>query len=151
MNARGNEQWNDQYPRPEVFEADIKDGTLYAMKEKGKVVGIVVLTEQQDKQYEDVKWEDAKGRYLVGHRIAIHPKWHRKGIANRFMDFTEKYARKNGFSSIRVDTYHKNERSQALIAKRGFKRRPGHINFPECTGPYYCYELILGTGDRRGR
>jgi GNAT superfamily N-acetyltransferase len=148
MNARGNEQWNDQYPRPEVFEADIKDGTMYVMKENGKVVGIVVLTEQQDKQYEDIDWEDTKGRFLVGHRIAVHPRWHHKGIAKRFMDFAEEYARKNGYSSIRVDTYHKNERSQALIARRGFTRRPGHINFPECTGPYYCFELILGTGKR---
>jgi len=148
MTARGNEQWNDQYPRPEIFEADIKEGTLFAMKERGKLIGIIVLTAQPFEQYENIEWEDTNGRHLVGHRIAIHPKWHRKGIANRFMEFAEEYARKNGYSSIRVDTYHKNDRSQALIAKRGFTRRPGHINFPECNGPYFCYELVLSKKGR---
>jgi ribosomal protein S18 acetylase RimI-like enzyme len=151
MNAHGNDQWNDKYPRPGIFEADIKSGTLYAMKEKGKVLGIVVLSDQQDRQYEDIGWEDANGRYLVGHRIAVHPRWHRKGIANKFMDFALEHARKNGFSSIRVDTYHKNLRSQALLEKRGFKKRPGHINFPECTGPYFCYEQLLNEKGRGKR
>lgn len=143
MQSRGNEQWNDEYPTREVFEEDIKLGHLYAMKEGGRILGIMVITDEQEPQYDPVPWKDKDGKYLVGHRIAVLPGQHRKGLADKFMAFFLEYARKYGYTSIRLDTYHKNDRSQALMEKYSFKRLPGHINFRECTGPFYPYELVL--------
>jgi len=65
-------------------------------------------------------------------------------------------ARQKGFTSIRLDTYHKNIRSQALIEKHGYRRIPGHIHFPDCDGPFFCYEKrIWGKGitslEKRGK
>ena len=143
LNAGGNFQWNDAYPRTEVFEKDIRDGTLYTIKDGGNIVGIIVMTEEMDKEYEDVKWEDAKGRPVVFHRIAVLPGLRRQGIADNLNDFAEDLARKKGFTSIRLDTYHKNVRSQSLIEKHGYKRIPGHIHFPDCDGPFFCYEKMI--------
>ena len=145
MKERGNEQWNDQYPKPEIFEQDIKKGHLYAMMDGKTVIGIIVLTDEPDEMYEGMGWTVKDGKLLIGHRIAVLPSFHCKGIAKKLMDFMEEHARKNGYSSIRLDTYHKNDRSQAMLLSRGYRRIPGHINFPECSGPYYCYELILKT------
>jgi ribosomal protein S18 acetylase RimI-like enzyme len=143
MTARGNEQWNEQYPTREVFEKDLTEKNLYIMKDHTRVVGVMVISQEQEPQYDPVPWTDKDGRYLVGHRIAVLPGLHRKGLADKFMDFFLAYAQKNGYTSIRLDTYHKNDRSQALMEKYGFTRLPGHINFRECTGPFYCYELNL--------
>ena len=143
MNDRGNEQWNEEYPKPEKFQKDVDSGTLFALMDGRKVLGIIVISEEQDEQYADVQWNDRGGRPLALHRIAVDPMHHKKGIADKLMTFAEGYARKNCYTSLRVDTYHKNDRSQALIAKWGFQRLPGHINFPECKGPYFCYEKIL--------
>jgi GNAT superfamily N-acetyltransferase len=143
MTSRGNEQWNDEYPTREIFENDIKCQQLYTMTESGRILGIMVITHEQEPQYDPVPWKEKKGKYVVGHRIAVLPGQHRKGIADKFMEFFLKYAQENGCTSIRLDTYHKNDRSQALMEKYGFKRLPGHINFRECTGPFYCYELVF--------
>jgi ribosomal protein S18 acetylase RimI-like enzyme len=143
MNDCGNDQWNDQYPRTEVFEKDIKDGTLYAMRDGGNIVGIIVITEEMDKEYEDVKWEDSDGKPIVFHRIAVVPGLRRQGIADGLNEFAEDLARRKGFTSIRLDTYHKNVRSQALIEKHGYRRIPGVIHFPDCDGPFFCYEKRL--------
>jgi len=142
MNKNGNEQWNEEYPKPGLFESDIQNKEMHAMKDGGKIVGIITLSEKQDKQYDDIKWTDRLERPLMVHRLAVHPKWHRKGIATKLMEFAGEYAQKHAYSSIRLDTYHKNERSRAMFLKMGYLRRPGHIHFPECRGPYYCYELV---------
>lgn len=143
LNDGGNFQWNDQYPRIEVLEKDIRKGTLYGMKDGGNIVAIIVITEEMDKEYEDVKWEDVGGRPVVFHRIAVRPGLRRQGLADKLSDFAEDLARKKGFTSIRLDTYHKNVRSQSLIEKHGYKRIPGHIHFPDCDGPFFCYEKRL--------
>jgi len=139
----GNDQWNDQYPKQDLFINDIETGTLFAMKEDGKMIGIIVLSEYQDKEYGDIEWNDISGKVLVVHRLAIYPTWQRKGIAGLLLDFSEKFAKENGYSSIRVDTYSKNIRSLRFFEKRGYERRPGHIHFPECEAPYYCFEIPL--------
>jgi GNAT superfamily N-acetyltransferase len=143
MMERGNDQWNDQYPKQHLFVDDIDAGTLYTMKEEGSIIGIIVLSEYQDKEYGDIEWDDGSGKVLVVHRLAVHPKWQCKGIAGLLMDFSERFARDNGYTSIRLDTYSRNTRSLNFFKKRGYDQRPGHIHFPECEAPYYCFEIPL--------
>jgi hypothetical protein len=42
-----------------------------------------------------------------------------------------------------MDTYSGNPRSLRFFEKRKYKRRPGHIHFPECPDPYYCFEIPI--------
>lgn len=146
MNLNGIDQWNEQYPLPEIFISDIKTGSLFAMKDDEEIVGIIVLSGEQDKEYGPIDWTDKFGKPLVIHRLAVHPKWQRRGFAGKLMDFAEDYAKENTYSSIRVDTYSGNPRSLRFFEKRGYERKPGQIFFPECTGPYYCYEMIITKG-----
>jgi GNAT superfamily N-acetyltransferase len=148
MNAQGIEQWNEEYPKPRIFTTDVESGTLYALKENQEIIGIIVLSEFQDKEYEDIEWSDETGDYLVIHRIGVHPKWQRKGIATRMMDFAEDYAREHGYNSIRLDTYSGNPRSLELFKKKKYKMKEGHIHFPECKDPYYCFEKIINSSGK---
>ncbi len=143
MNKHGIDQWNDEYPPSEIFISDVEKGILFVMKDEGSIVGIIVLSEEQDEQYNEIDWVDKLGKVLIVHRLAVHPKWQRRGIAGELMDYAENYAEENGYSSIRVDTYSGNPHSLKLFEKRKYRRRPGHVFFPECEGPFYCYEIMI--------
>ncbi|UCG70273.1 MAG: GNAT family N-acetyltransferase [Thermoplasmata archaeon] len=143
MNDQGIEQWNEQYPQSDIFISDIEKDSLFIIKNEENIVGIIVLSEEQDEQYDQIDWKDKFGKVLLVHRLAVHPKWQGKGIAQKLMDFGENYAKENGYSSIRLDTYSQNPRSLKLFEKRKYERKSGHIHFPECKEPYYCYEMLL--------
>jgi ribosomal protein S18 acetylase RimI-like enzyme len=143
MNANGITQWNEQYPPFGIFSKDIDNNSLYTLKENNEILGIIVLSDVQDEEYRDINWEDSSGRYLVVHRLAVHPTRQRLGLAEKMLDFAELYAKDNGFTSIRIDTFSKNPRTLKLFEKRKYERKPGEIHFPENTEPYYCYEKLL--------
>lgn len=148
MNANGIYQWSDKYPPREIFKSDIESGTLFAMMDNVHIVGIIVLSEYQDEEYEQVDWTDKSGKALIVHRLAVHPIWQRMGIADMLMDYAEIYAMENEYSSIRVDTYSGNQRSLNFFEKRKYDKKPGHIHFPEIEGPFYCYEILITNEDK---
>ena len=143
MNEHGMDQWNDIYPKDERFVLDIEKGTLYAMRNEEGIVGIIVLGEEQDPEYKDINWTDNEGRFMLVHRLAVHPKCQRQGIATRLMDFAETYGKEKGNTSIRIDTYSENPRTLKFFEKRGYERKDGEIFFPETDKPYFCYEIFL--------
>lgn len=143
MNLRGTDQWNEMYPRDAIFVSDVEKGTLYTMKDGGQVVGIMVLSEEQDSEYEAIQWTDTKGKVILVHRLAVHPEWQRRGVATQLMDFAEGHGRKNGYTSMRLDTYSENHSSLRFFEKRGYEKKKGAIYFPETNKPYYCYEVLL--------
>jgi ribosomal protein S18 acetylase RimI-like enzyme len=143
MNNAGITQWNEQYPPNEIFWQDIKINSLYTLKINGELVGIIVLSDKQEEQYESIQWKDASGKFLVIHRLAVHPKWQRKGYAEKLLDFAEDFANRNGYTSIRIDTFSQNPRTIRLFEKRKYERKADEIHFPENLEPYYCYEKLL--------
>ena len=143
MNAHGMVQWNEMYPRDERFVLDIEKGTLYTMRNEEEIMGIIVLSEEQDPEYGAIDWIDNEGRFMLVHRLAVHPRWQRQGIATQLMDFAEAYGKKNDYTSIRIDTYSENPRTLKFFEKRGYERKNGEIFFPETDKPYYCYEIFL--------
>ncbi len=143
MNEHGMDQWNEMYPKDETFASDIEKGTMFAVKNEEAIVGIIVLSEEQDPEYEAIQWTDGTGKFILVHRLAVHPKWQRQGIATQLLDFAEAYGRDNGFTSIRIDTYSQNPRTLNFFEKRGYERKEGEIFFPETDKPYYCYEIFL--------
>jgi len=59
------------------------------------------------------------------------------------MNFAEKYARDNNFTSVRLDTFSQNKRNQKFYETRGYQRL-GDIYFPkQSKHPFHCYELKL--------
>ena len=142
MNASGIDQWGPDHPTRDMFRKHIEEGTLWVLQRDSEIIGFIKITDEQDKEYSDVLWTDNSGKSLVVHRLAIHPKIQRSGLAKMLMEFAEKYANDNGYSSIRIDTYSKNYRALQLYETCGYKYR-GIIHFPQRTLPYLCFEKIL--------
>ena len=143
MQSNGNFQWDDTYPTPEILLKDIEESTLLIVLAEHEIIGILALTIKEEPQYNDIMWKDEGGRALEIHRMGVHPKWQEKGVGKILFDYAEKYGRKNGFSSIRLDTYCENERMIKLIEQRGYIKKTEEIFFPPLVPPFYCYEKIL--------
>ena len=60
------------------------------------------------------------------------------------MDFAEKSANENNYSSIRLDAYSQNKRVIDFYKKRKYFTR-GNVNFPEREYPFHCMEKKIIT------
>lgn len=143
MIANGIYQWNENYPSYEAFEKDIEIGQLWVLKEDNNIIGSVVISELIDEEYKVIKWLTPNTQNIYIHRLAVHPEYQGKGLAQKLMDFSEMYAKENGFSSVRLDTFSGNKRNNTFYKKRGYQKL-GDIYFPkQSEHPFHCYELVF--------
>ena len=136
-------QWNEKYPSRDIFLSDIEKKNLFIFKNNSIIIGCIALSYEKDIEYNDVKWltKDDKNLYL--HRLAVDPKFQKKGIGKLLMDFAEDYARDNKFKSVRLDTFSKNERNNRFYKSRKYTKLDD-VYFPnQSEFPFHCYEKIL--------
>ena len=144
MRENGIDQWDENYPDIDSLRGDIESQTLFAYRENGEVIGIVVLNEKQDEEYYQINWSTSEDqRNLVVHRLAVLPDHQGKGIARKLMDFAEDYAKKEGYDAIRLDTFSQNPRNQRFYEKRNYDKLGSVYLKYKKDHPYYCYEMIL--------
>ena len=136
-------QWNEKYPSRDIFLSDIEKKNLFILKNNSGIIGCIALSHEKDIEYTDVKWltKDHKNLYL--HRLAVDPKFQKKGIGKLLMDFAEDYARNNKFISVRLDTFSKNERNNRFYKSRKYTKLDD-VYFPnQSEFPFHCYEKLL--------
>ena len=74
-------QWNEYYPSKVVLLNDIGLNQLWKLVKGNSIIGLVVLTEVEDKEYKNVKWLTDNGNSLYVHRLAVHPDFQGMGCA----------------------------------------------------------------------
>ena len=137
-------QWTDNYPTISIIEDDLKKDVLYTLKNNEKIIGAINISEEQETEYNSIKWEFDNSKILVIHRLVIDPKYQKKGYAQKLMDFAEKFAKENNYTSIRLDAYSQNLRVIEFYKKRNYVIR-GNVNFPEREHEFYCMEKEIIT------
>ncbi|SKB50508.1 Ribosomal protein S18 acetylase RimI [Salegentibacter holothuriorum] len=138
-------QWNENYPSMEKLQKDIEKQELYVFEEENIIIAIIVLTPNMDEVYRNIDWLSKTDNNLYVHRLATHPEFWGKGYARKMMDFTEEFAKKKNFASIRLDTFSKNIRNQKFYEARGYTKL-GDVYFPHKNEhPFHCYEKLLST------
>ena len=143
MTSQGILQWNAHYPNRETFLRDLERKELFVCEEDTGIVGVVVVSEFKDVEYESVEWLTPDGGNVYIHRLAVHPEYQGLGYARKLMDFAETMAREKDAISVRLDTFSQNKRNQRFYEQRGYVRL-GDIFFPmQSPHPFHCYELIL--------
>ena len=143
MQSQGIFQWNEHYPDKESFIKDEKNKGLYVYCIDEQIVSCVSLCNKMDKEYITVKWNTKNDNNLYVHRLAVHPNFQRKGIGKSLMDYAESFAKKNEYSSIRLDTFSQNKRNLKFYESRGYERLEEIYFLKQSKFPFYCYELIL--------
>lgn len=112
------------------------------MVNKGNCVGIIVINEKDSPEYQGMEWSIEDSKVLFVRRLAVHPKCQKQGIARKLMDYAEKFAVENNYSSIRLDVYSGNPRAINFYEARGYKRT-GQVYFPRRELPFFCYDIIF--------
>ncbi|MFD0799598.1 GNAT family N-acetyltransferase [Maribacter chungangensis] len=143
MESNGIFQWTMEYPSEKQFKKDIGRKELYLLKKDTTCIGCIVLSVFMDSEYKTVAWLTETRKNLYIHRLAVHPSYQGQGNARQLMDFAEKYAQTNHFTSIRLDTFSQNKRNQHFYEQRGYQKLED-IYFPnQSEHPFHCYELPL--------
>ena len=143
MDDNGIYQWNESYPNRAAFETDVERSELFVFELNRRVIGCVAISSFMDKEYETVKWLTETKNNVYVHRLAVHPACQGKGYARQLMDYAERFAIENNYTSIRLDTFSQNKRNQLFYELRGYKKL-GDIYFPKQSEyPFHCYELIF--------
>ncbi len=143
MIAQNIYQWNDTYPSRTAFEKDVERRELYVYILESKIIGTIVVSDDMDEEYKPISWKTPNTNNIYIHRLAVHPSYQGKGIAQAMMTFAENYAQKEGYISVRLDTFSQNKRNQKFYIRRGYVQL-GNIYFPkQSEAPFYCYELVL--------
>jgi len=146
MRASGNLQWDDRYPNPSVFEADIALGQLWVAAissgDGEKIAGVVALTTDQSPEYVQAGW-DVNEPAIVVHRLAVNPAFQGQGIAAALMLQAETVAHDRNIPRIRADTNTQNHAMQRLLPKLGYSLS-GEISLNFRPGMrFLCYEKLL--------
>ena len=136
-------QWDENYPNIEIFKKDIDNQNLYVYRKKSIVLGCIMLSLSKDEVYNNVKWLTKDEKNLYVHRLAVDPKYQKKGIGKLLMDFAEEYGLKNGLKSVRLDTFSKNDRNNKFYRSRNYIQLDD-VYFPnQSEFPFHCYEKVL--------
>jgi ribosomal protein S18 acetylase RimI-like enzyme len=142
LESEGIRQWYEGYPNITVLRGDVDVGELFKYVFDGKIVAVLVLTGKQEKEYETVKWQRPEAKSLVVKRLAVEPDFQNKGIATELMKFSEDYAVRNGYTSIRLDAYSGNKAALDFYINRDY-HEVGEVVFPKRELPFKCFEKEL--------
>jgi ribosomal protein S18 acetylase RimI-like enzyme len=133
-------QWDEIYPNEEVLTEDIDRGEMYVLTDGNFISACVVINEEQDISYLPASWHNTEGRFAVIHRLCVHPDFQGKGIGKKTMQLAQEMLKREGFLSIRLDTFSKNPIARRMYEHLGFSY-VGEVTFRK--GLFYLMEKAL--------
>jgi GNAT superfamily N-acetyltransferase len=140
-------QWDEEYPSREIVEKDILSRTMYGYFEGDELCAVGVLNEEQSEEYKEVAWKFPDDKPLVLHRLVVSPKHQNKGISKQMIRFSEEYAEKNRYKTIRFDAFMENPVSTGVYKRAGYIVS-GTVTFRK--GEFYCFEKkTVHYGDKK--
>lgn len=119
MQAAGNFQWDDKYPNPQAFAADIELNQLWVADTDGDIAGAAAITTEQYPEYVQAGL-DVSQTAIVVHRLVVSPRYQGKGIARLLLEEAEAEAKRRDIKFLRIDTNIQNKTAQLLFPKLGY-------------------------------
>ena len=142
MNNESIFQWDEHYPTREIIEKDIDDGYAFGFFHLKELRGYIVLNEEYSPEYNSLEWKDKNGTSLIIHRLSIKADCQGQGIAKQMMICAEEYAKRNNYTSIKLDAFLHNKAALSLYENLGYTE-VGTVTFRK--GEFNCYEKVLST------
>ncbi len=143
LKSEGIDQWQIESMNESFLLGQIESGKAYVYEE-GEILAYGFLSDKKEAAYEPWKDKFEGENPLTIHTFAVNSNMTKKGIALKFFIDIIKYAEKNHFDSLRIDTHEDNFKMRGLINKLGFKKI-GEIYIDEegRKKPRICYERLL--------
>ncbi|MDQ0207716.1 GNAT family N-acetyltransferase [Alkalicoccobacillus murimartini] len=137
-----NDQWDQTYPLPEHFHNDIKNETLYVKESNGEIAGSITIDRHFSDAYQTFSWHQSLSDSVTFHRLVVNPTIRKQGVAGELIDYAETWAKNNGFTSMKVDTYSLNQKAQSLFLRQHYQP-VGELTLPERAHAFLFYEKDL--------
>ncbi|WFD11075.1 GNAT family N-acetyltransferase [Tepidibacter hydrothermalis] len=141
MNSSDNYQWDNNYPNKNTFENDINNETLYIKEIDGDIAGFICVDYNEAKEYDELDWS-LNEKAAVIHRMAVNPKFRRRGIGTKLINFAKEISIDKNINHIKTDTHSSNDKMDNLFKKCGFNPI-GTVKFQGKEDTFICYENIL--------
>jgi hypothetical protein len=125
LKESGSSQWQHGLPSKELLAEDIAEGKLFGLYQDNLLVAICAFSLIPDPSYRviyDGKWLTAGASYLTMHTFAFRSGFRGCGLSHLVFQEAERQAQIHHLSSIRGDTYKKNQVMQHVFIKEGFTR-----------------------------
>ncbi|TAH63093.1 MAG: GNAT family N-acetyltransferase [Gottschalkiaceae bacterium] len=120
---RGINQWQNNYPNPEIIKKDIDNSYGYILLKDNVVVSYVALIFDGEITYNSIyngEWI-SNDKYAVIHRMAVESGYKGQGLASVIFNYVEELCYEKKVHSIKVDTHEDNIPMQKLLYKNGFQ------------------------------
>ena len=123
MDEQGVSHWDEIYPSEEIIGDDIDGGLMTLGKIDGVIAVAFALEHCCHGDYERAAWRYAEPRFVVLHRLCVHPAFQGRGIARQAMDYLEaKTVRARQKNAIRLDAFSQNPAALHLYESRGYEK-----------------------------
>lgn len=142
MDEKGIKQWPDWYPNEDIILRDITKNQLIVAEHDDHIIGMIVISPEVPKEYEEINWKFTKGKGTSIHRLATHPLLKTKDLGAILMAYAENEARNEGYNYIRLDSYSLNTIANKFYRKMAY-HYSGDINLQYMPEIYFCYEKEL--------
>lgn len=111
------------YPIRENAVKGVIDKNLFVLKVNNEIAGSIILNNEQEDAYNRVDWgiEADSKEIIVIHTFVVNPKYMRKGIGKKLIDFTKTYSIEKEMKAVRLDVSIHNTPGILLYEKCGYK------------------------------
>jgi len=111
------------YPDRIHGEQGIREGTLYVARLDRRIVGSVIINQEQENGYETVPWKTAAEpeEVAVIHTFMVHPDCLKAGVGRALLEFAEKTAAQKGRKVVRLDVYENHAPAIRLYERLGYE------------------------------
>jgi len=110
------------YPTEADARRSIENKELFVLLCDGEIAASAKINKEQMPAYAEVNWsEDAPdSEVMVLHTLTVSPRFAKRGLATKFVQFYESYAMMNGCRYLRIDTNERNTVARAMYKKLGY-------------------------------
>ena len=121
MITRGINNWNEEYPFPELLLQDITEGTVFLLYQDDTLAGNVTVTPHMyERALREITWQGPDDDCLEIARLCIDPAYQGQGLGRQLFDHALRHAVRRGTRSIRLEVISSERHLIEMYARRGF-------------------------------
>lgn len=111
------------YPVEKTALDAFDNNWLFVLEDENGIAASMILNSNQAEEYKNIKWRitAAEDQVLVIHTLCVSPEKKGLGYGKKMVNFAVEYAKKQGFKTIRIDTWKNNIPAQKLYIGQGFE------------------------------
>jgi ribosomal protein S18 acetylase RimI-like enzyme len=135
------------YPTRETAANGIEKNNLFVLKINNEIAGSIILNHSPETAYTKAEWgiEMDYDKIIVIHSLAVHPRYMKKGVGKRLMDYAKSFSMEHKMKSIRLDVSIHNTPAIKLYEKCGYQFIDTvdlGLNIPDLIW-FHLFEIIL--------